>query len=133
MVKKGFSFERIKLLDKIKRGAWLNAKRKRKVLDGRSELVEPVVVRQLLNPLLWHGNNICTLSVYVFVESFETLRSYIFNNVKVRFRQQNGYVEDSDFNQSGFGKGKTLYRFTFEELIKLLHRRDGSQAETTEE
>ena len=47
---------------------------------------EPVVKRHLLNPLLWHGNNICTLSVYVFVESFESLRSYVFNNVKVRFR-----------------------------------------------
>ena len=80
----------------------------------------------MLNPLLYHGNNICTISVYVFVESFETLRSYIFNNVKVRFRQHADYKSETDFKLRGFGKGPTLFRWSVDELIKLLFRRAGS-------
>ena len=90
---------------------------------------EPIIVRQLLNPLLYHGNNICTISVYVFVESFETLRSYIFNNVKARFRQHADYKDDKDFKTAGFGTGRTLFRFNIEDLIKLLNRRAGSKME----
>lgn len=81
---------------------------------------EPVVVRHLLEPLYFRGTNICTISVYVFVESFETLRSYIFNNVKARFRKKADYTEDSDFKTKGFGRGETLYRLEIEGLLKLL-------------
>ena len=63
------------------------------------------------------------MSVYVFVESFETLKCHIFNNMKVRFRQHIDYKEDEDFRLSGFGKGKTKYRFNIEDLIKILHKR----------
>ena len=69
------------------------------------------------------------MSVYVFVESFESLRSYIFNNVKARFRQSADYKEDADFRSSGFGKGPTLYRFDIDNLLRLLFQRTGSQAE----
>jgi len=106
---------------------------KKKPLEDKTASEEPIVVRHLLNPLLWHGNNICTISVFVFVESFESLRSYIFNNVKVRFRQQKDFKEDEDFATSGFGRGNTLFRFTLNDLIKLLHRREGSKLESMEE
>lgn len=71
----------------------------------------------------------CTVSVYVFVESFETLRTYIFNNMKVRVREFLDYKEDADFRSSGFGKGKTLYRFGIDDLLKLLYKRAGSHTE----
>ena len=71
----------------------------------------------------------CTVSVYVFVESFETLKSHIFNNVKARFRQTPDYNDDLDFCSSGFGRGPTLYRFNIENLIRLLQQRTGSHAE----
>ena len=86
-----------------------------------------------MNPLLYHGNNICTVSVYVFIESFETLKSHIFNNVKARFRQHTDYKADEDFRTAGFGSGRTLYRFNLEDLIKLLNKRAGSSMEDINE
>ena len=67
------------------------------------------------------------------MESFETLRSHIFNNIKARFRQHTDYKEDMDFKTAGFGSGRTLYRFNIEDLIKLLFRRAGSKMEDMNE
>ena len=67
-----------------------------------------------------------TISVYVFVESFDTLRSFIFNNVKMRVRDHADYKLDQDFGSSGFGRGKTHYRFEVKDLMKFLHKRAGS-------
>ena len=64
--------------------------------------------------------------MYVFIESFETMRTFIFNNMKVRVRDYLDYKDDKDFSSSGFGKGKTLYRFGINDLLKLLHKRAGS-------
>lgn len=91
-----------------------------------NEKKEPIIVRHLLKPLLYRGNNICTVSVYVFIESFESLKCHIFNNVKARFRRQADYSNDEDFKLSGLGKGPTLIRYSLKELMKLLNKQASS-------
>ena len=66
----------------------------------------------------------------MFVESFDSLRSFIFNNVKARFRQTADYTRDEDFRTKGFGRGQTLFRFKIDELLRLLFKRAGSAAES---
>ena len=87
----------------------------------------------MTNPLLFKTNNIATISVYVLIEDFETLRCHIFNNVKLRFRRENKYDTPESFNCSGFGVGPTLHRFGIDELIKFLHKRTESRKETMHE
>ena len=58
---------------------------------------------------------------------------HIFNNIKARFRQHVDYRDDEDFRTAGFGKGRTLYRFNLDDLIKLLNRRAGSKMEDMSE
>ena len=92
-----------------------------------------VIFKQLTNPLLFKSSLIATISVYVLIEDFETLRSHIFNNVKLRFRKENKYDTPESFNCNGFGFGPTLHRFGIDELIKFLHKRTESHKETLHE
>ena len=98
-----------------------------------SKNARKVIFKKLTNPLLFKTNNIATISVYVIVEDFETLRCHIFNNVKLRFRRENKYGSPESFNCSGFGVGPTLHRFGIDELIKFLHKRTESRKETMHE
>ena len=80
-----------------------------------------------MNPLLNYGHCVATISVYVFVENFETLRSHIFNNVKLRFRHENNYDRPECFKASGFGLGPTVSRYGIDDLIKFLYKREQSR------
>lgn len=43
------------------------------------------------------------------------------------------YKDEASFSKSGFGDGDTRFRFTLEELIKLLFKREGSKQEDLHE
>ena len=80
-----------------------------------------------MNPLVNYTHCIASISVYVFVENFETLRSHIFNNIKLRFRHENHFDKPEDFNKSGFGSGPTMSRYGIDDLIKFLYKREKSR------
>ena len=73
--------------------------------------------------------------MYVFVENFNSLRSHIFNNVKVRFRHQNEFTMDKNFKgqYSTLGQKPTLNRFVLSDLIKLLNNRVASRLSSLDE
>ena len=58
---------------------------------------QKVIFKKLMNPLINFTHCIATISVYVFVESFETLKSHIFNNIKLRFRHENHFDKPECF------------------------------------